>query len=125
METQEPISPPQGQPPLSPFEVTASALTRIAKLLSDEPAGSVFRVAVLGGGCSGFQYQYAIDAKAPAEGDFVISQERASVAVDDVSLGLLHGSVLDYEEDLSGAGFIIRNPNAKARCGCGNSFSVL
>lgn len=108
----------------APFSVTDAALARIAHLLSDEPAGTKFHVSVLGGGCSGFQYHYELAAKPAMPGDFVIARDGAAVVVDEISLPLLANSVLDYVEDLSNAGFEIRNPNATARCGCGNSFSV-
>lgn len=107
--------------PLS-FSVTPSAFARIAHLLSDEPAGTTFRVRVDGGGCSGFQYRFDL---VPSEADdLIIENGGAVVAVDAVSLDYLKDSELDWVEDLSSAGFEIRNPNATARCGCGNSFSV-
>jgi len=109
---------------MPPFAVTPAAFARIAHLLSGEPAGSVFRVAVDGGGCSGFQYRFNLEQTAPEASDLTVREGAAIVAVDEVSLGLLRGAALDYEEDLSSAGFVIRNPNATARCGCGNSFSV-
>lgn len=106
------------------FAVSDNAFRRITKLLSDEPAGSYFRVSVLGGGCSGFQYQFDLDASPIAEGELVIQNGPAKVVIDDVSLGLLGGSQLDFVEDLGSAGFEIKNPNAKSGCGCGNSFSI-
>lgn len=106
------------------FDISASAAQRIAYLLSDEPDGSRLRVAVLGGGCSGFQYSFAFDAASPAEDDIIYDKEGARVVVDETSLELLKGSMLDYVADLSGAAFEIKNPNAKASCGCGNSFSI-
>lgn len=107
-----------------PFAVTDAALARIAYLLSDEPAGTGFVVSVLGGGCSGFQYNFDLKIQTRAATDLVIEKDGALVLVDEVSLELLKGSVLDYVEDLASAGFEIKNPNATARCGCGNSFSV-
>ena len=83
-----------------------------------------FRVSVKGGGCSGFQYDFALDAEpVPAE-DTIINKNGAEIVIDETSLGILQGSVLDYTEDLASAGFSIKNPNATAKCGCGNSFSV-
>ncbi len=111
-------------PPSAPFAMTESAATRINRLSADEGKKLRFRVSVKGGGCSGFQYEFALDESAPADGDTVIAHSGAEVVVDDVSLGILNGSVLDYTEDLAQAGFSIKNPNATARCGCGNSFSV-
>ncbi len=104
-------------PPSAPFAMTESAATRINRLSADEGKKLRFRVSVKGGGCSGFQYEFG-------KGDTVIAHSGAEVVVDDVSLGILNGSVLDYTEDLAQAGFSIKNPNATARCGCGNSFSV-
>lgn len=106
------------------FALTTAASARIAHLLSDEPAGAAFVVSVLGGGCSGFQYNFDLAAKPAEPGDILIEDGGARVRVDEVSLGLLKGSVLDYTEDLSHSGFAIKNPNATAKCGCGNSFSV-
>lgn len=108
----------------TPFSLTPAARTRIAYLLSDEPAGTAFHVAVQGGGCSGFQYNFDLSSKPLAADDHVLEEGGSRVVIDDVSLGILAGSTLDYEEDLMSAGFVIKNPNATARCGCGNSFSV-
>ena len=106
------------------FSISERAAARIAHLLSDEPAGSKLRVAVEGGGCSGFQYHYNFVTDAPAEDDVVFGPESAPVLVDSTSLEFVRGSMLDYVADLGAAAFEIKNPNAKASCGCGNSFSV-
>ena len=112
-------------PPPPPFSMTESAAAQINKIKQNEGKLSMrFRVSVKGGGCSGFQYDFLLDDGASAAGDMVIEKNGAEVVVDDVSLGILNGSVLDYTEDLASAGFTIKNPNATARCGCGNSFSV-
>lgn len=113
-------------PPVAsiPLRVTASAIARVAKLLADEPPGTQFWVGVDGGGCSGFQYKFDLVARAVSATDYIIEENGAIVAVDDVSQPYLAGSELDYVEDLARAGFEIRNPNATAKCGCGNSFSV-
>ncbi len=113
------------EPSTETFSLTPSAASRVAHLLSDEPEGTVFVVEVLGGGCSGFQYHFNLAARPAAPGDILIEEGGAKVLVDDVSLGLLKGSVLDYTEDLASAGFVVKNPNATAKCGCGNSFSVM
>lgn len=115
-------SPPSA--PASAFGLTEAAARRVAFLLSDEPPGSYFRVSVQGGGCSGFQYLFDLSNAPLAEDDRLIEQSGARAVVDDTSLELLAGSVLDYTEDMSGAGFAVKNPNATAKCGCGNSFSV-
>lgn len=118
----QPVQPIPAEMP--PFSVTDAALARIAFLLSDEPPGTVFHVRVDGGGCSGFQYHFALEPGVPLEGDLWIEESGAKVLVDAISLGFLKGSTLDWVEDLSSAGFEVKNPNATARCGCGNSFSV-
>jgi len=123
MEAHAEISSPVAVSP-APFRVTDAAAARIAKILVGEPQGTRFRVSVLGGGCSGFQYHYDFDAKPTAAEDLLIAKNGVEVVVDDVSLGLLANSVLDYVETLGSAGFEIKNPNATAKCGCGNSFSV-
>lgn len=107
------------------FFVTESAAARINKLKADEGKPALrFRISVKGGGCSGFQYEFILDDAAPADNDTVIIRDGAEVVIDDVSLGIIGGSTLDFVEDLASAGFEIKNPNATARCGCGNSFSV-
>ena len=113
-------------PPLpATFNVTESAAARINHLKILESNQNLrFRIIVKGGGCSGFQYEFALDAAAPAENDTVIARDGAEVLIDDVSIGIIGGSTLDYVEDLAQAGFEIKNPNATASCGCGNSFSV-
>jgi iron-sulfur cluster insertion protein len=108
----------------TPFDITPSAAARIAHLLQDEPVGAAFVVEVQGGGCSGFQYHFDLKIPEIAEDSLVIERDGAKVVVDATSLELLNGSVLDYTEDLAQAGFAIKNPNATAKCGCGNSFSV-
>lgn len=106
------------------FTVSDTAAARIAHLLQSEPAGTHLRVAVEGGGCSGFQYRYDFDPVAPGGEDKIFGTEHAPVVVDTTSLEFLSGSVLDYVETLGAAAFEIKNPNAKSGCGCGNSFSV-
>ncbi len=107
------------------FTLTPSAAERINLLKARDANPDLrFRIGVKGGGCSGFQYEFILDDAVPAPSDIVISANGAEAVIDDVSLGLLAGSVLDYTEDLAQAGFEIKNPNATAKCGCGNSFSV-
>ncbi len=114
-----------GAPPQTGFSLSDSAAERINHLKTKEGNAALrFRITVKGGGCSGFQYEFDLDGNAQASTDIVFSKNGADVVVDDVSLGLLAGGILDYTEDLSHAGFEIKNPNATARCGCGNSFSV-
>lgn len=110
-------------PPGALFSLSDSAAARINHLKTQEGALR-FRITVKGGGCSGFQYEFTLDKDAPHAQDAVFEKNGAEVIVDDISLDILKGSMLDYTEDLAQAGFEIKNPNATARCGCGNSFSV-
>lgn len=105
------------------FTMTSRAAHRIAEILSTEGSEAMLRVAVTGGGCSGFQYSFAID-DARADDDLVIEREGATVLVDPMSLDFLKGAELDFVDDLIGAAFKINNPNATSSCGCGTSFSV-
>lgn len=108
----------------SNFGLTERAAARISEILAAQPAPAALRVAVLAGGCSGFQYKFDLDAGAPAPEDLVIERAGARVLVDPSSLELLGGAELDYADALMGAHFAIRNPNATASCGCGSSFSI-
>lgn len=105
------------------FSVTPNAAVHIQKILETEPQGSRFRISVQGGGCSGFQYNFLIDSQLTQD-DKIFTQGTTEVVLDFISLGLLNGSQLDYVEDLTGAKFVIKNPNAASACGCGNSFSI-
>lgn len=106
--------------------ISESAAKRIQHLLQEEKNdNAAFRVAVEGGGCSGFQYKFELDSKPAGEHDIVFEQGGAKVVVDDVSLQLLAGSQIDFVESLAGAAFEINNPNSTSSCGCGNSFSVM
>ena len=104
--------------------VTESAAKRIAFLREQEQVGDAnLRIAVSGGGCSGFQYGLSFDDQTNPD-DLVFERDGIGVVVDDVSLDLLNGAEVDFVEDLMGASFQIRNPNAASSCGCGNSFSI-
>ncbi len=103
--------------------VTERAARQIAEILRREPAGTMLRVSVEGGGCSGFQYKFDMD-RAQAPDDLVIRQDGATVLIDQVSVGYLAGAEIDFVDDLIGASFQIRNPQATASCGCGTSFSL-
>jgi len=107
------------------FHVTESAAARINVLKVEENNPELrFRISVKGGGCSGFQYEFTLDSEKPAQTDTIVGKDGAEIVIDDISIGIVAGSTLDYTEDLSHAGFEIKNPNASASCGCGNSFSV-
>jgi iron-sulfur cluster insertion protein len=107
-----------------PVTVSPAAVRRIAEILAkDEHHGMMLRVSVSGGGCSGFQYGFTFD-DTRQDNDLVIARDGATVVIDDVSLDLLKGAEIDFVEDMVGASFAIKNPQAKTSCGCGNSFSV-
>ena len=106
-----------------PVAVSARAAKRIAEILKNEPAPSMLRVAVTGGGCSGFQYGFTFDEKVE-EGDTQVENEGVTLLVDPMSFPYLAGAEIDYSEGLEGAQFVIRNPNATTTCGCGSSFTV-
>jgi iron-sulfur cluster assembly accessory protein len=107
----------------SPVTVSAKAAKRIAEILKAESEPSMLRVAVTGGGCSGFQYNFTID-DTRMDDDLVIARDGATVLVDPMSLDFLKGAEIDFVDDLIGASFKIHNPNATSSCGCGTSFSV-
>jgi iron-sulfur cluster assembly accessory protein len=103
--------------------VSERAAKRIGEILKGEPAGTMLRVSVEGGGCSGFQYKFDL-VPAPAADDVVLERSGAKVVIDQVSLGYLAGSEIDFVDDLIGSSFRITNPKATASCGCGTSFSM-
>lgn len=104
-----------------PPKVTSRAFERLAEIGASEQ-GKVLRVAVEGGGCSGFQYQ--IDLGEAAEDDLILEGAGEKVVIDSVSLPFLTDAVIDFTEELIGARFVIENPNASSSCGCGTSFSM-
>lgn len=108
---------------MQPFALTERAAARIAEIVAAEGTPAALRVAVLAGGCSGFQYKFALDTETQPD-DFVIEQAGVKVLVDPVSLELLAGGELDFADELMGSYFAVRNPNAKSACGCGTSFSL-
>jgi len=107
----------------SPVRLTERAAKRIAEILQEEAGTANLRVAVTGGGCSGFQYDFCFD-EAVAEDDLVLTRDGARVLIDSVSLDFLKGAEIDFVEEMIGAAFKINNPNATSSCGCGTSFSV-
>ncbi len=106
----------------TPFRLTDRAAARIAEIAASQDAAAL-RVAVLAGGCSGFQYRFELDREA-APDDVVVEHGGARVVIDPASLDLLAGAELDYTDELMGSHFAVRNPNASSSCGCGTSFSV-
>jgi iron-sulfur cluster insertion protein len=107
---------------ITPFRLTDRAAARIAEISSAQ-GDAALRVAVLAGGCSGFQYKFDLDSAAAPE-DVVLEHGGARVFIDPASLDLLAGAELDFTDDLMGSHFAVRNPNATSSCGCGTSFSV-
>jgi iron-sulfur cluster insertion protein len=107
----------------SAFAVSERAARRIAEIVQGHGAEAALRVAVHGGGCSGYRYQFDLDHVAQPD-DLVIERAGARVLVDTTSLEFLGGAELDYTDSLMGAHFAIRNPNATSACGCGDSFAV-
>lgn len=108
--------------PEAAVQVTDIAAEKIRQLVEANENEQALRVAVRGGGCSGFQYALALDA--PKEDDHVFEHNGVSVIVDKVSMQFVFGSEVDYVEGLQGAGFQVNNPNVVAACGCGSSFQV-
>jgi iron-sulfur cluster assembly accessory protein len=104
-----------------PPKVTPRAFERLAEIGAADQ-GQALRVAVEGGGCSGFQYDIALDT--PRDDDLVLEGNGQKVLIDEVSLPFLSGAVIDFSEELIGARFVIDNPNATSSCGCGTSFSI-
>jgi iron-sulfur cluster assembly accessory protein len=103
-----------------PPRVTDRAFARLAEIGA---APRALRVAVEGGGCSGFQYDITL-ADAPAADDLVLEKDGQAVLIDPVSLPFLADAEIDFADELIGARFVVRNPNATASCGCGTSFSI-
>jgi iron-sulfur cluster insertion protein len=104
--------------------ITERAARRIAELAAGEgAAGAMLRIAVSGGGCSGFRYGFTFDDEVRAD-DVTFERDGVKVIVDEISLELLAGAEVDFVEELIGSSFQIRNPNASSSCGCGASFAV-
>ncbi len=108
----------------SPLVFTDNAANKVRKLIDEEGNTKLkLRVFITGGGCSGFQYGFTFDENTQ-DGDTLIENAGVTLVVDPMSFQYLAGAEIDYKEDLSGAQFVIRNPNASTTCGCGSSFSV-
>ena len=107
----------------TPIALSPAAARRIREIAAVEGRPLMLRVAVQGGGCSGFQYRFDLVETGHAE-DLRIERDGAAALVDDISVALLKGSLIDFVDELAGAEFKVRNPNAKSSCGCGVSFSL-
>ncbi len=105
------------------FKLTEHAAIRIKNLLKDEKSNSYFRISVLGGGCSGFQYDFSFTNIKNID-DKIFNEHGISFLIDEASIEFITGGKLDFVNELSGSYFKIDNPNASANCGCGTSFSI-
>lgn len=103
--------------------LSSSAAARVAAIAARQGKPAILRLAVEGGGCSGFQYRFGLD-DAPNSDDLVIERDGVTLVVDSVSLELVAGATVDYVESLGGSAFKVENPQAASGCGCGSSFSV-
>ena len=110
--------------PVNDVTMTDRAAKRIARILSKEPEGTVLRISVSGGGCSGFQYEYNLVQEKAGADDLVLTKDSAKVLIDSLSLEFMGGAQIDFADDLIGQAFQIKNPNAVASCGCGTSFAI-
>ncbi len=108
----------------SPLLFTEAAATKVRELIEEEKNPALMlRVFVSGGGCSGFQYGFTFEENV-GEDDMRVEKNGVTLLIDPLSLQYLTGAEIDYKEDLNGAQFVIKNPNAKTTCGCGSSFST-
>ncbi len=122
MNTSTPVIGSAAAPP--PIVFTDAAATKVSELIKEEDNPELMlRVFVAGGGCSGFQYGFTFD-DSKEEGDSSVENQGVTLVVDPMSVQYLMGAEIDYKEDLQGAQFVIRNPNATTTCGCGSSFTV-
>jgi iron-sulfur cluster assembly accessory protein len=115
------LAPPRGS--TSGVSLSTSAARRLRDIADREGRALMLRVAVDGGGCSGFQYRFELVETAEAD-DLVVERDGAAALVDEVSLAFLRGAEIDFADELAAAEFRVRNPNAKSSCGCGVSFTI-
>ncbi len=108
---------------MTTITLTGRAAARIKEIVGADPAKRALRIAVNGGGCSGFQYDFGL-AEAPNDDDLVLERDGAMALIDSISQAYLAGSEIDFVDDLIGQSFRVKNPNATASCGCGTSFSI-
>jgi iron-sulfur cluster insertion protein len=106
------------------INITTAAASKIRSIIEEEDPSLKLRIFVQGGGCSGFQYGFTMEDNPPAEDDFTFEKDGIQIIVDSMSMQYLNESEIDYETSLMGAEFKIKNPNVKATCGCGSSFTV-
>ena len=108
---------------IADIALSPAAAARVALIAGKQGKPAMLRLSVEGGGCAGFQYKFGL-ADAAGEGDSVVETDGVRLVVDEVSLDLVRGSVVDFVESLGGAAFQVRNPQAASGCGCGTSFSI-
>ena len=108
---------------IADIALSPAAAARVARIAEKQGKPAILRLSVEGGGCAGFQYKFEL-ADGAGEGDCVVETDGVRLAVDDVSLDLVRGSIVDFVESLGGAAFQVRNPQAASGCGCGTSFSI-
>lgn len=108
---------------MAEIDLTPSAAARVAAIAAKQGKPAILRLAVEGGGCSGFQYNFGLVDAVEAQ-DTAVERDGVTLVVDDVSLDLVRGSAVDFVSDLGGSAFKVTNPNATAGCGCGSSFSI-
>jgi iron-sulfur cluster insertion protein len=104
--------------------ISDSAVKKIKEIIEEEDPNLKLRIFVQGGGCSGFQYGFTLEEQPAAEDDFIFERDGVGVIVDSMSMQYLTEAEIDYEKSIMGAEFKIKNPNVKATCGCGSSFTV-
>ena len=104
--------------------MTHRAAKHVAKILAKKQDGTVLRISVSGGGCSGFQYEYNLVQETPASDDLILQGDGAVVLIDSMSLEFMGGAEIDFVDNLIGQSFQINNPNVVASCGCGTSFTI-
>ena len=107
----------------APVTISSRAVRRIGEILAAEPEGTMLRISITGGGCSGFSYSFTFDDTRAAD-DLLVENGKAKLLIDEVSLEYMRGAEVDFADDLIGQSFKINNPLAKSSCGCGTSFSV-
>jgi len=108
---------------MTDIDLTPSAAARVAAIAGKQGKPAILRLAVEGGGCSGFQYRFGLADGVEAD-DLAVERDGVTLVVDSMSLDLVRGAAVDFVEDLGGAAFKVANPNATAGCGCGSSFSI-
>ncbi|MBY8825951.1 iron-sulfur cluster insertion protein ErpA [Sphingomonas colocasiae] len=106
-----------------PIDITESAAARVAAIAARQGKPAILRLAVEGGGCSGFQYRFGLAETIDAD-DVSVTRDGVQLVVDPISLDLVRGAAVDFVESLGGSAFKVENPNAASGCGCGSSFSI-